>query len=482
MPASRCVRLLFMTMMAGVALQPATAQIAIGFSVTVAPPPLPIYEQPPIPGAGYIWTPGYWAWGDGGYYWVPGTWVLPPAIGLLWTPGYWGWSDGVYAWNAGYWGPHIGFYGGVNYGCGYFGRGYDGGYWNKGSFYYNRSVNNISNVNITNVYNRTVVNNTTINRVSYNGGNGGVTAQPTRQEQAVARAPHVPPTAVQTQHINAARSDPSLRAAKNHGVPPVAATRVPGRFSGPGAVPARSPAAAAGSGPVPAVAHAPAGLPALRAPGNNPAQASGGPSAPLTQTHTLVGPPAARAQANGAVSLAPAGLSGATTVQNHSPFGPPALRPPGSNPVPPANYPGTPAAAFAPPRAGLPAAHPAAAIPPVPAHSIPNPAFAPTYGPGPAAMGSAPVHPAPQQFAQPWPAQAPPRPAYQPPAYHQPMPMPQPTLQRLMAAPTPYFGAAHPQFAPSMPPAPRPQPPFHPQMAAHPAAAPHPPPQPNRRS
>ncbi len=105
MPASRCVRLLFMTMMAGVALQPATAQIAIGFSVTVAPPPLPIYEQPPIPGAGYIWTPGYWAWGDGGYYWVPGTWVLPPAIGLLWTPGYWGWSDGVYAWNAGYSGP-----------------------------------------------------------------------------------------------------------------------------------------------------------------------------------------------------------------------------------------------------------------------------------------------------------------------------------------------------------------------------------------
>ena len=23
---------------------------------------LPVYEQPVIPGPGYIWTPGYWAW------------------------------------------------------------------------------------------------------------------------------------------------------------------------------------------------------------------------------------------------------------------------------------------------------------------------------------------------------------------------------------------------------------------------------------
>ena len=28
------------------------------------PPPLPVYEQPPPPGDGYIWTPGYWAWGQ----------------------------------------------------------------------------------------------------------------------------------------------------------------------------------------------------------------------------------------------------------------------------------------------------------------------------------------------------------------------------------------------------------------------------------
>src|SRR5215472_13082996 len=82
----------------------------------VSPPPeLPVYEQPPIPAPGYLWTPGYWASGPNGYFWVPGTWVQPPAVGVLWMRGYWGWRDGIYTWNAGYWGPHIGFYGGVNY-------------------------------------------------------------------------------------------------------------------------------------------------------------------------------------------------------------------------------------------------------------------------------------------------------------------------------------------------------------------------------
>ena len=102
-----------------------------------------------------------------------------PAVGLLWTPGYWDWSNGVYVFNQGYWGPHVGYYGGINYGFGYGGVGYQGGYWNNGAFNYNRAVNNIGNTNITNVYNRTVVNNTTVNNVSYNGGSGGTVAQPT---------------------------------------------------------------------------------------------------------------------------------------------------------------------------------------------------------------------------------------------------------------------------------------------------------------
>ena len=53
------------------------AQVGINVSVNLAPPELPVYEQPPIPAVGYLWTPGYWAWGDDiqDYYWVPGTWV-----------------------------------------------------------------------------------------------------------------------------------------------------------------------------------------------------------------------------------------------------------------------------------------------------------------------------------------------------------------------------------------------------------------------
>ena len=93
------------------------------------PPPLPDYDQPPCPVEGYIWTPGVWQWGDSGYYWVPGTWVAPPSAGLLWTPGYWGLSGAIYVFHPGYWGPHVGFYGGINYGHGYLGSGYVGGRW-----------------------------------------------------------------------------------------------------------------------------------------------------------------------------------------------------------------------------------------------------------------------------------------------------------------------------------------------------------------
>src|SRR6201997_4827086 len=176
-------------------------QIAVGISVRVGPPPLPVYAQPICPGPGYIWTPGYWAWSDEeGYSWVPGSWVVAP-VGLLWTPGYWGWGGGFYVWHAGYWGPHVGFYGGINYGYGYGGVGFVGGEWRGRALYYNRSVTNVSVTNVTNVYNKTViVNNTTVNNVSYNGGAGGVKAEPTPQEARYNHEQHIAALAVQTQH------------------------------------------------------------------------------------------------------------------------------------------------------------------------------------------------------------------------------------------------------------------------------------------
>src|ERR1700761_2055899 len=150
--------------------------IGIGISVHVAPPALPVYEQPPLPAPGYLWTPGYWAYGPAGFCWVPGVWVQPPRVGLLWTPGYWGFAGGVYGWHAGYWGPHVGFYGGVNCGFGYGGIGFVGGEWRGGVFAYNRAVANFGAVHVTDVYeNRAIVTQNTIanaNHVSFNGGAG----------------------------------------------------------------------------------------------------------------------------------------------------------------------------------------------------------------------------------------------------------------------------------------------------------------------
>jgi WXXGXW repeat (2 copies) len=194
------------------AIPTAHAQLSVGIGINIEPPPLPIYEQPPIPGPDYLWVPGYWAWNEeiDDYYWVPGTWVLPPEPGLLWTPGYWAWNDDAYVFYDGYWGPEIGFYGGVNYGFGYTGFGYEGGYWRNGAFFYNTSVNNISNNTISNVYNKTVVVNNTSN-VSYNGGARGTTAKPTAQQLAIAKERHMPPTHEQTRHVQTAARDPAGR-------------------------------------------------------------------------------------------------------------------------------------------------------------------------------------------------------------------------------------------------------------------------------
>src|ERR1700720_975280 len=127
-----------------------------GVSITIAPPELPVYTQPMAPAEGYLWTPGYWAYGDEGYFWVPGTWVMAPEPGFLWTPGYWGWHNDSYAWNEGYWGNRVGFYGGVNYGYGYGGSGYEGGYWNHNRFSYNSSVNNFGGEHFRNTYDKRV--------------------------------------------------------------------------------------------------------------------------------------------------------------------------------------------------------------------------------------------------------------------------------------------------------------------------------------
>src|ERR1700683_1287931 len=233
-------------------------------AITVGPPAIPVYEQPICPGDGYLWTPGYWYWDDdiADYYWVPGTWVLAPEVVFLWTPGWWGWGGEAFAWHEGFWGPSIGFYGGINYGFGYFGVGFVGGRWDGGHFFYNRAVLNVNVTNIHNVYNTRVENNVTVNHVSYNGGNGGITTRPTPEEEAAEHDRYSPQMEAQNQNREGVRADPAIRTQWEQGKPSIAATARPGEFKGSGVVAARE----AG-----APYHAPANRGEAEQRGNEPA-------------------------------------------------------------------------------------------------------------------------------------------------------------------------------------------------------------------
>ncbi len=204
---------------------PATSFAGVFISVGFAPPVLPVYEQPLCPEPGLMWTPGYWAYGADGYFWVPGAWVPAPYVGALWTPGYWGWFGGQYRFNEGYWGPHIGYYGGVNYGFGYGGIGFAGGMWRGGVFAYNTAV---VHVGVGGVWgNRIYVDRVAVDRgfvardshVAFSGGPGGIHHDPSSEERVAEHDQHRGPSGIQAQHAAAARADRTSYAKNNGGNP-----------------------------------------------------------------------------------------------------------------------------------------------------------------------------------------------------------------------------------------------------------------------
>jgi hypothetical protein len=266
-----------------VCLIPATSSAAVFVSVGFAPPVLPVYVQPPCPQDGLMWTPGFWAYGDDGYYWVPGTWVPAPYVGALWTPGYWGWGNGLYIWHGGYWGPHVGYYGGVNYGFGYMGIGFVGGMWAGGAFRYNTAVVRVNTTVIHNTYvDNTVVHNTTIvnnSHVAYSGGPGGINHPATAQENQYSRETHTAPTAAQTQHETAARTNVNNYASHNGGHPANVATDRPMAGGG------RGPAAGGNhtNTPNPSAGNHNAGPASPSAGNHNPG--AGNPGAPESKTY-----------------------------------------------------------------------------------------------------------------------------------------------------------------------------------------------------
>ena len=217
-------------------LVPAVSNAGVLISVNIGPPVLPVYEQPPCPEPGWMWTPGYWAYGPEGYYWVPGAWVPAPYEGALWTPPFWGWSGGLYVFHPGYWGRHVGYYGGINYGFGYMGVGFVGGRWHGRDFEYNTAVVRVNNVHVRNVYvDRTIVERNTIvneRRVSFNGGRDGIRHDPRPEERDAMRDRHMRETSVQMHHMEAARNDRNFYARNNGGRPQVIAADRPLGFHG----------------------------------------------------------------------------------------------------------------------------------------------------------------------------------------------------------------------------------------------------------
>lgn len=378
---------------------PALADISFGLSIRIgyAPPPLPVYEQPPLPGPDYIWVPGHWAWSDwiDDYYWVPGFWERPPQVGYLWTPAWWGWDHGAYIYHDGYWGREVGWYGGIDFGFGYHGHGWEGGYWQDGHMAYNRAavnVTNVTNINVTNVYYRpvTVINNNGP-RVSYAGGQGGVNVQPTAAELRATQAPHLPPTPQQQQRVQQAATVPS-----NHASALAPAWHPPAvhRVSETGAPIPRSAALATGvaTAGAPPAYQRPAGAPGQprspalaqqprQAPQGQPGQGGSGQPRPA-YGQAPGGQPGYGNQGNGQYGHGP-GAQGAPQAtpggyQQQRTAPPQGYTPPHQQPM------GQPAYGQQPHPAPPPAPHPAPPPPPRPAPPPPPPRPAPPPPPRPA--------------------------------------------------------------------------------------------------
>jgi hypothetical protein len=71
--------------------------------IKVAPPAPRTEVRVASPGAGYVWTPGYYNYVNGAHVWVGGTWVLPPHPGARWVAHRWVRRHGGWVLAEGHW-------------------------------------------------------------------------------------------------------------------------------------------------------------------------------------------------------------------------------------------------------------------------------------------------------------------------------------------------------------------------------------------
>lgn len=62
-----------------------------GYSAPAPPPPASVYaygggsyRRAPMPGPGFVWVDGFWAFNRGRYVWIDGFWARPPYGGARW--------------------------------------------------------------------------------------------------------------------------------------------------------------------------------------------------------------------------------------------------------------------------------------------------------------------------------------------------------------------------------------------------------------
>jgi hypothetical protein len=101
---------------------PAMAQTDFQLYIGSAPP-APMYERAPAVRRGYVWSPGYWAWGGHRHHWVPGSYVVERP-GYVYAPPSWRERGGRWYLQEGYWNPQVAMRGGERY---YGGDRYYGG-------------------------------------------------------------------------------------------------------------------------------------------------------------------------------------------------------------------------------------------------------------------------------------------------------------------------------------------------------------------
>jgi len=98
-------RILFVTLMFGMAVLLSVGEASSTVYVRIAPPaPRVVKVVAPKPYPNAVFVSGYWAWnsGAGKYIWIDGHWVKPPR-GKIWVEGQWVKKPRGYVWVPGHW-------------------------------------------------------------------------------------------------------------------------------------------------------------------------------------------------------------------------------------------------------------------------------------------------------------------------------------------------------------------------------------------